>query len=284
MSEPALGWIPENEAQHESEVLGMSADLPCSASGDIPKELAVSWFTQQSQGSWPFCHAHMRTACLEYLYWVKMKGQIAQYSRAFATITDLRMDGDDSRPNGASIGGSMQASQKWGEASEGDMPYFPNGYSKFIPADVMADASKHRIQSLVPNCRSYDAMDTALTTGLVALAFGMDWTTGWDDLHGVQFLEDVPRGRSRGGHALAGFGWVTRGGERWYALHNSHDGWGVAMKCYLSPRVWDTLLRESQFGACLVSDLKLEDQPLARPWDWLEDANFSNGMQLSLGS
>jgi len=282
--EPELGWLPELEEQHEVAIAEISAPAPVCSAGDIPKELDVSWFTQQDQGLWPFCHAHMRTACLEYLYWVATRGQVTQYSRRFAAITDMRMDGDDSRPNGASIGGSMRASQKYGEALEELLPYFGDtGYSNRIPENVMANADAHRIRSLAPACRSYEAMDAALTSGLVALALGFDWTTGWDDLKGAEYLDDMPRGRVRGGHALAGFGWRTRGGERWYALHNSHPQWGVARKCYLSPRVWDRLLKESRFGACLVSDLELKDALPARPWDWLETANFSNGMQLSLG-
>jgi hypothetical protein len=281
--EPELGWTPELEEQHDSAIVEMSAPAPICAAGDIPKELDVSWFTQQDQGHWPFCHAHMRTACLEYLYWVATRGQVVQYSRRFATITNLRMDGDDSRPNGASIGGSMRASQKWGEALEESFPYFGDtGYSNHIPAKVMLEADAHRIRSLAPACRSYDAMDAALTSGLVALALGFEWSTGWDDQRGGKFLDAIPRGRVRGGHALAAFGWVTRAGERWYAMHNSHPNWGQNRKMYLAPDVWDRLLIESRFGACLVSDLELKDAPPARPWDWLESANFSNGMQLNL--
>ena len=254
------------------------AELPCSAPSDIPKDMPVDWFTQQSQGSWPFCHSHMRTACAEFLYWLATKGKVVQYSRAFGAITNLRMDGNDSRPAGASISGSMRAANKYGEALEDLFPYFKNGiYTNQIPASVSDNASKHRIEKVVPSCRSYDQMDAALTTGLFALALGFTWTTGWDAVRGQQFLDGIPGGRVRGGHALAGFGWLTRAGERWYCLHNSHDGWGTNMRCYLSPKTWDNLLRNSPYGANLVSDIKITDETVSRDWEWLAGMNFDAG-------
>jgi len=274
-----LGFDETHEEDQASQLGDMLlTELPCAAPSDIPKDMTVDWFTQQGQGSWPFCHAHMRTACAEFLYWLATKGKIVQYSRAFAAITDLRMDGNDSRAAGASISGSMRGSNKYGEALETLFPYFPDGrYTNQIPANVTENASKHRIEKIIPNCRSYDQMDAALTTGLFALAIGFTWTTGWDDIRGQQFLEALPGGRVRGGHALAGFGWVTRAGERWYGLHNSHPGWGVNMRAYLAPKLWDNLLRNSPYGANLVSDIKITDETTSRDWEWLADANFDAG-------
>lgn len=271
-----LGWEPGNEEQHTDKMTAMiRAEMPCAAPSNVPAQMLVEWFIQQSQLSWPFCHSHMRTANEEYLYWIATKGKVTQYSRAFAAITDLRMDGNDSRAAGASINGSMRGSNKFGNVLEDKFPYFVNGiYTNQIPQSLLDEAKKHTIKTVIPNCRSYDQMDAALTTGLVGLALGFTWTTGWDSVRGVEFCDRIPNGQVRGGHALAGFGWVTRAGERWYALHNSHDGWGKRMRCYLSPRVWDSLLKTSPYGACLVSDLELTDETKPRDWEWLETANF----------
>lgn len=279
-----LGWRKDEEPKHENFVASVSVsvgDLPCAAASeaDIPNDMIPDWFTQNNQGSWPFCHAHMRTGMEECLAWLETKGTVYQFSRAFAAIMDMRMDGDDRYPEGASIGGSLKSAIRDGAAMEPLLPYFPTGkYSNKVPETVKADALTRRIHSLIPNIRSYSALDKILTSGRGAVGFGMDWTTGWAAFRGVDQVAKMPGGRVLGGHALFFFGWKKIAGERWPFLHNSHAGWGVHMRTAVAPRVIDYILQNSRYGAYGATNIVMNDpsDKIVQPWDWITTANFQS--------
>lgn len=274
-----LGWEPDLEEQHSVAIAEMSVpELICEAPANIPDVIKMDWFTQQSQGQWPFCHAHMRTGCSEALAWMASGGTVFQYSRKFAAITDMRMDGNDRRATGASIGGSMRGATKYGEVDEAVMPYYAGNeqYSNAIPQVVLDKATRSTVKTLVPNIRSYDDFDRAMVTGLVVAGIGIDWTTGWANLRGLESIDNYPGGSFLGGHALF-FGpeWVTRSDGRHYALHNSHLGWGTRMRLLLSPKIIDKICQTSRYGVILASDIDLKDGPVKpRGWDWIDTANF----------
>ena len=289
-----LGWSPDLESQHSSDIAALSladGSLPCSslAPSDTPLNLDPSWFIQKNQGCWPFCHAHMRNGIVRLLYWLTTKGKQEEFSRYYAAITDLRMDGNDSEPAGASIGGSLKASIKYGEALEAEMPYPPlwpnppvNGpdatdawcrrnYTNKLPESATQDSMSRHIQSIVPNIRTYKDLDAALTSGRTAVGFGMNWTTGWAGVRSVDTVKYFPSGRVLGGHALLFFGWRTILGRRYPIMHNSHDGWGINRRAAIAPEVCDQILSQSQFGAFAVTNIAIEekDAAQAQPWDWL---------------
>lgn len=284
---PALGWIPENEEQHAEELVNIAlayGALPCSlpAESAIPADMIPDWFLQRVQGSWGFCHAFMRTGIVRALYWLSTKGQTVDFSPYFAAITDLRMDGNDTVPGGASIGGSLRGSIKYGEALETLLPYPADNarYSNKIPANVMEDASHRHIKSIVPGIRSYAALDAAQVSGHTAIGFGMNWYTGEDAIRGVDTIKTNPAtGRLRGGHALMFFGWKTIAGERWPLLHNSHLGWGETNKrrAFVNPKVVDAWLKNSQFGAFGVTNLDIGEIVQNEPWDWVTASSFKSG-------
>lgn len=285
-NEPALGWIPENEEQHSADLVNITlayGALPCSmpAEASIPADMIPEWFLQRLQGSWGFCHAFMRTGIVRALYWLSTKGQTVDLSPYFAAITDLRMDGNDAVPGGASIGGSLKGSIKYGETLETLMPYPADNarYSNKISPNVLQEAAHRHIKSIVPGIRSYAALDAAQVSGHTAIGFGMNWYTGDDAVRGVDMIKTNPStGRYRGGHALMFFGWKTIAGERWPLLHNSHLGWGEKDKrrAYVAPKVVDAWLKGSQYGAFAVTDLLL-DQPVQNAsWDWVTAANFQS--------
>lgn len=295
--EPSLGWLPDKEDQHAAEIVKFSRGygaVTCDAPNpsDIPADLDPTWFIQKVQGVWPFCHAHMRAGIVEVLYWLATKGTVQDFSRYYAAIMDMRMDGNDSEPEGASISGSLRSSVKDGDALESLFPYpqlQPNGnvdidawckqhYSNKIDATTVQDASQRHIKSVVPGIRSYANLDAALVTGRTAIGFGMTWTTGWDAIRRVDTVKSFPQGRIRGGHALMFFGWRTIAGERWPLLHNSHDGWGIKRRAALAPAVIDRLLSNNQFGAFAVTNIELKDSnPQPQSWDWVTAANFQSG-------
>lgn len=272
-----LGWDPDKEELHTEALAQFSAPaLVCEAPATIPETLDFPGYTQDMQGPWPFCHAHMRTMCGEVLTWLATKGERRQYSRKFAAITNMRQDGNDSRPAGASIGGSMRAAVNYGECLESDFPYYTANerYSNVIPQTVLAQAAKTRIKTLVQNVRSFDDFDRAMVTGNVVCAFGIDWTSGWAGLRGVEYLEKMPRGNFQGGHALVFFGWRTRGGQRYHAMYNSHPGWGIGTKLFVAPSIIDQICRTTRYGLLLASDMDLGEPVKPRGWDWVDTATF----------
>ncbi len=272
-----LGWDPDKEDLHTAALAEFSVPaLVCDAPVSIPDTLEIPGYRQDMQGAWPFCHAHMRTMCSEILTWMATKGELRHYSRKFAAITDMRQDGNDRRPAGASIGGSMRAALNYGECLETDFPYYVQGenYSNVIPAELLTRAAKTHIRTLVPGIRSFEDFDRAMVTGNVTCGFGIDWTTGWSGLRGVEYLTYMPGGNFLGGHALGFFGWRTRGGERHYAMYNSHPGWGADTRIFVAPAVIDKICRTTRYGLLLASDMNLAEPVKPRGWDWIDSANF----------
>lgn len=126
-------------------------------------------------------------------------------------------------------------------------------------------AEAFRVRS-VGDIRTVQDLDNWLTSGAGWVVSGWLWTTGWSGLGGAEFLEWMPGGRALGGHALAIGGWITRAGERWYGIHNSHGAeWGKNGRVWCSPHVMDSLIRGSQFGFKGISDMA---SPVPRPMDW----------------
>jgi hypothetical protein len=148
-------------------------------------------------------------------------------------------------------------------------------YSNQISETVSEDAKKRHLKSIVPNIRSYDALDRALVSGRTAIGFGIDWNSGWAGLRGVDKCSTFPSGRFFGGHALMFFGWRTFGGERWPLMHNSHEGWGQKRRVAIAPRTVDWMLKNSRYGAVAATDVELNEPiPEARDWDWVTADNF----------
>lgn len=293
-----LGWKPELEGLHAEAIAAnalSTGSLLCSLSeSEIPANLDPTWFVQKNQGCWPFCHAHMREGIVKVLYWLSTKGQVQDFSRYYAAITDMRMDGNDSQPEGASIGGSLNASIKYGEPLESLMPYPPlqpdnpgpgfnydrwcaQHYSNKIAEGVQEDANQRHIKSLVPGIRSYSQLMNALTSGRTAIGIGITWTSGWAQIRGVDVVHHLPSGRILGGHALFLFGWRTIGGEKYPLMHNSHDGWGINRRAALSPSCIDDMLNRNGFGCIAATNIELTEKvPQAQPWDWITPDSFES--------
>lgn len=289
-----LGWLEEEEHQHTEHLAPFTVpEFLCSAPASIPDTLDVP-FLQRTQGYTPFCHGFMRRFVEVCLAWLATNGQVYNFSPYYAAVGDMIMDGNASRPVGASIGGSLRASLSFGSAEEQYQSWpaifntenYARGYNGKLLAPAQDNAKMHHMQSVVPGVRSYDDMDKALSSGACCMGYGLTWTTGFDALRGVTTADHVPGGTVRGGHAQAAFGWITKAGERWYYNHNSHDGWGVRNRIAYSPSMWDKILKNSRYGAFICSNIKLDDaKPIAAPgWDWLAGANFGGNTQLNLHS
>lgn len=255
----AFGWKPEFECLHDVSRITSSARVSVSAA-DVPDNVDLANWIQDDQLQLPFCHAHMRTGCEEILQQL-VTGDVIQYSRYYAAITDMRQDGDDRYPEGASIKGSMLAAIKTGAALETLMPYLQNErqYSNKIKDVVTANALNHHIKSMTDAIRSYDEMLALLITGRYVIAFGLDWTTDLANLKNVTKCDHTTSGGILGGHAVLSFGWTTVNGSKWPYLHNSHLGWGVRRRVAMCPQWWDRILSRSRFGAFGISDIALDD-------------------------
>lgn len=270
----ALGWDPDKEDQHLPQMSSICAAIPSlsvmTAASEIPDNFDPDWFLQDLQAMWPFCHAHMRTGMEEALYFFAMKNYV-QFSRRFAAITDMRMDGNDSQPAGASIGGSLRSAIKDGNGPESQLPYFKDGerYSNVIPSSFQRTS---HIKSVVPGIQSYEDLDAAQTTGRAVVGFGMDWYSGFSNIGDAGTFDGNPFfGSYMGGHALFFLGWRKVGGDRWPLLHNSHPRWGGARRrVALSPRTCNLILKNNRFGVYAATDIETTDKaPVSRSWDWL---------------
>ena len=269
----AFGWDPDKEQLHDLTPLlaSISSLDTLTASSEIPDDFDPDWFTQDLQGMWPFCHAHMRTGMEEWLYYLQVHNYV-QMSRRFAAITNLRMDGNDKSPTGASIGGSIRAAVKNGNGPEQQLPYFgPKGqdpYSNRIPASFQATSF---IKSVVAGIDSYKALDGALITGRAVVGFGMDWYSSFSNIGEIASFDGNPfLGSYLGGHAIFAGGWRTINGDRWPLLHNSHPRFGERRRVALSPKTWDRILKANRFGVFAATDIETNDEtPASRSWDWL---------------
>lgn len=256
-----FGWEPELEVQHFSAVTSLEAAAVCQSAGTVPAKFDFTW-VQRGQRRRPFCHAHMSGGMAEVLCLLSTAKQV-QFSRYYSAITDMRMDGNDSRPAGASIGGSLRARIKFGDCLDRLKPYLSDNeqYSNKISDVCTDDATHHHIKSLTSQIRSYDQWKALAITGRYVLGFGLDWTEGLAALKGVgQYCNQPLGGQVLGGHAVMSTPrWITVNGDLWFPLDNSHDGWGMQMKCYMPPKFWDRILSGSRFGAWASSDIALDD-------------------------
>lgn len=274
MSEQArcLGWRQEDESLLADKLAAIMQPL-CSAplrSDQIPADFIPSFLRCEDQGATNTCAAHAVTTAGEVCYHIASRGDDTQFSRRAAYAWSKEIDG--SSPNhdqGATISAVALVSQRTGFCPEQIVPWYPAGrFVRGVPNEMAAkqEASKFRIGSL-GDIRTYDQLDQWLTSGHGAVVCGIEWTTGWDELQGVEYLDHLPQGEYRGGHALAWCGWTNRAGERWPILVNSHgQRWGRNGLLAVNPRVVDTLARNSQFGFKGISDLST---PVVREWDWL---------------
>lgn len=267
MSDLFFGWEPEKEHQHQAAVAALAPKAMCAIPSSVPATFNFIW-QQRSQRRRPFCHAHMRGGMEEVLCYLSTKRQV-KFSRYFDAISDMRMDGDDSHPAGASISGSLRAAIKDGSCLDSLKPYLADTdtYSNRISQDAVADAAHHHIASITTQIRSYDQWKALAVTGRYVLGFGLDWTEGLASLRSVGSYDNRGLGGEiLGGHAVMSTPrWVTVKGDLWFPLDNSHDGWGKDMKCFMPPKWWDRILSTSRFGAWASSDITLDDmhpQPL----------------------
>jgi hypothetical protein len=260
-----LGWNEADEAQHSAALAKLHAPLSVSAppATAIPDTLDTSWFREEDQGAFNSCCGNANAGMGEYLHWIGTGGQVLQFSRRWMYIETKRLDGSLAADNGATISGGMLAANRVGYALEDLVPYWKPGerYSPDIPGEAKArlDAATRKLRSVV-DLRSYDDLDRWLTSGAGGVLLGIDWTTGQQDFR-APLMDAEPGGRVVGGHALWIGGWVTRGGERWPYLHNSHRGWGIRSRTAVNPRIIDKWCRTSRFGVKGGSDLTV---PVAR--------------------
>lgn len=272
----SYGWKPENEHLHDLSDITHSVACSVDPGEKVPDNLDLPWM-QDDQLGWPFCHAHMRSGAEEILAGLQMdNGKFPSYSRYFAAITDMREDGDDRSPEGASISGSIRAAIRWGDPNE-DLfpypPYDPRRYSNQIPASVVAAAKAHKLKSVSPRVQSYDQMIGMAKSQRYVFLIGLFWTEGMAALRGVETSQGTSpfSGGVLGGHAVLSFGWKKVGGDLWPILHNSHNGWGVRRRVALSPKFWDRVLQDPTFGVWGASDIELTDfTPVPREYSFKE--------------
>jgi hypothetical protein len=266
-----LGWLPELEAHHASAIAALTKPLTVSAP---PRSSIPAIFRPriqpESQGAINSCSGNALATAGEIVHYIASKGQMRQFSRRASYTWAKQIDGSDPRTDaGATISGAALVANRIGFAPEELVPYYQGGYQPGIPNEQQAReaASPFRVRSITP-IKSYADLDRFCTAGAGAVVFGIHWLTGWDGLRGRAELDQIPGGRSLGGHALATGTWITRNGERWYDIYNSHGTqWGSGGAILTAPHVLDYQIRNSPFGWMGISDMA---DVTPRPVSWTE--------------
>jgi hypothetical protein len=266
-----LGWLPELEAYHASAIAKLTKPLTVSAPprSSIPAIFRPRIQTE-SQGAINSCSGNALATAGEIVHYIASKGQMRQFSRRASYAWAKQLDGSDPRTDaGATISGAALVANRIGFTPEELVPYYQGGYQPGIPNEQQAReaASPFRVRSITP-IKSYADLDRFCVAGAGAVVFGIHWLTGWDGLRGRAELDQIPGGRSLGGHALATGTWVTRNGERWYDVYNSHGPqWGSSGAILTAPHVLDYQIRNSPFGWMGISDMA---DVVPRPVSWKE--------------
>lgn len=249
-----LGWNHELEAKHAETFPRLFSPI-CAASAALPDNVDPRGkLSIKDQGQHNSCEGNARAKVAEFCNWIKT-GQAIDISAKFDYLTTKMVDGTYDGPDaGASISGGGLASTKFGECLEMLCPYWPEGaqYETAIPQAAIQQAAEHRLRSFSP-IRSYEDWINAIGMGLGGILFGVRWTTG---LAGCQGVYDNFGGRTLGGHAQAGCGYITRGQEKWPIVVNSHGcGWGDKGTAVMPPKICDWICRQSPYPPVLMSDL-----------------------------
>jgi len=255
-----LGWNPDQEARHATAIVALNRPLCAASEAVLPANVDPRGVLSiNNQGPFNSCEGNARAKVAEGLNWIKT-GQVIKLSSRLAYLTskiiDCSLEGPD---QGATISGGALASQRFGETEEANCPYwdFENGatYDRELPPAALSLALEHRLGAIAP-LRGHSDWIRGIGLGFGFVLFGITWTDRLRASNGLWArLRDLG-GETLGGHALAGMGYVERGGEKWPIVFNSHSRkWGDQGTALMSPEVCDWICANSPFPPLLLSDL-----------------------------
>lgn len=251
-----LGWRPELEERHRAEFAGMVKPMFV-GSATIPDDVDPSVIPCNDQGPFNSCEGNARSKVAEYCSWIKT-GRFTPLSARYSYLTTKLQDGTIGEGDqGASITGGAVASQKYGECLAKTLPYWDwsrgERFSPTIPPAATNEGADHRLRSAA-EIRSLDEAIQFLGLAQGGILIGINWdSTLAANTDGVI---NRAGGRFLGGHAICFLGYRTRAGEKWPKMWNSHSArWGNQGTALVNPRVVDSWIRNSQFGAMGLSDL-----------------------------
>ena len=186
---------------------------------------------------------------------------VKQLSRWYAYKMGQKCWGHEGRDVGCSIQGVVDAAKKYGMPLESVVPY-PAEYNNKPFSQVAHDnAAMFRIKSHI-RLTSFDDWINFIDGGFGAICFGVVWTKRMRSCTGVLKLADVKEDGSRGGHCMAGTGFVpvseTGGlsGDVRAIWANSHSAkWANGGYAEVEPEAIEYLLQRPNTVAIGVTDL-----------------------------
>lgn len=260
------GYRQDLERRHE---LQGSAILAFSRPASIPATVDPrSWLIAPNQLQTSSCVGNSTSNAAEMLYWVKTKGEVIQLSRWQAYLSAQREDNLVGSDNGATIAGTVAASEKRGLCLETLCP-FPSSYHTKVSAEAWADAESRQILSH-KEIGSFDEAVEWIGGGLGAVIIGVPVGQQFMNCDGL--IDSVEQ--SGGGHALAIVGYVPSGSDKRLLLINSWgNGWGKSGWAEVTRRAFDGWCQQVRGGRSEIWGVADVEAPEPRDMDWLEYHN-----------
>lgn len=181
----------------------------------------------KNQGQVGRCSGASRSSGEEVLNWISTGGQAVRFSMDYAYIENQIACGLLGSDAGATIMGSLKASETTGIVLESVQPQ-QSGYTTKIAPGAEAIGKQHLIKSHVI-IQGYDDALKWLQTGNGVILIGISWTGGLSQ-SGKRITRQSMGGRAGGGHALLLEGYDTNGDldmENSWGTQWGDGGWAM---------------------------------------------------------
>lgn len=264
MSDFGLGYRIDDENHAALAATASAFDLPA-----VPDTFAAptsvshrGWRKAKNQGQVGSCSGFSRASGEEVLNYIGTGGQVEHFSEMYAYLCNQKACGLLGSDQGATIDGSLKASQQYGICRAATFPY-PGQYLTKIPAEAAPEGKKHLIRShvLLPTA---DKASQWILSGNGVILIGITWTMGLR-ASGTRLTRSSVGGKVLGGHALVIHGVLPNGD---LDLENSHsEAWGDKGFAAVEPELYDQWGRT---GAALIGISDLQSYGFRKIATWGE--------------
>jgi hypothetical protein len=216
----------------------------------------------KNQGQVGSCSGFSRASGEEILNWIATGGMVERFSEMYCYLENQKACGLLGRDQGATIDGSLKASQTTGICREASFPY-PGRYVTQIPPAAEIEGKAHLINSH-SIMKGYADCLKWISSGVGVVLIGVDWTMGMRNA-GKRMTKQTLGGQLLGGHAMVLEGYNDAGD---LDLENSHSSaWGDGGWCMVAPEVVDYW---GAHGATLIGISDLQSYGYRKITSWGE--------------
>lgn len=268
MTQFVSGW--RSDIEHRTMLDQTAYEMALPAPKNAPAVIDPSnWLRVEDQMQQGSCEGVSISSCGELCFWIRTKGQIAQFSKQYSYVRAQEYDQLVGRDNGATIYGGVVAAKKYGFCLEELAPYTGKYYTKFS-AEADADAATRKIQKHV-KLNSYTDCFNFLASGIGGINFGIMLRQSFMNTPASGIVESMS-GSVVGGHAMAVVGYLDKRDSQGRQYLWGPNSWGTKFGrngwVLWSPSLFDRFCKDPQCEVYGISDM---DVPEPRDFDWLKD-------------